>query len=80
MLVNKKQTVYVILALIVLALIPTLLPGYKTSIATEILIFKKRYFWRTLEYSFQRIEGLNVQITFTNSYPYKTKIIFPSFD
>lgn len=39
MLVNKKQTVYVILALIVLALIPTLLPGYKTSIATEILIF-----------------------------------------
>ena len=39
MLFNKKQSVYVVLALALLALIPTIMPGYKTSIATEILIF-----------------------------------------
>lgn len=39
MLANQKQVVYVVLGLIALALTPTLMPGYKTSIATEILIF-----------------------------------------
>ena len=39
MLANKKQLVVAALALFVLAITPTLMPGYKTSIATEILIF-----------------------------------------
>lgn len=36
---NQRQWWFVVLGLIVLALVPTLMPGYKTSIATEILIF-----------------------------------------
>ena len=39
MLFTKKQMLYATLGLVALSLIPTLLPGYKTSIATEILIF-----------------------------------------
>jgi branched-chain amino acid transport system permease protein len=39
MLANKRQLVYVVFAFLALAATPILMPGYKTSIATEILIF-----------------------------------------
>ena len=39
MLAHKKQLIYLVLGLIALAITPLLMPGYKTSIATEILIF-----------------------------------------